>query len=195
VVPLTVIRRIVSSSFRLPDTAPYNPRIMSREDFTMQVADLVGHLGARRDVTMTAPLDIHLELADTTDEPATIEVRLDATTDGVVATGRVTAEVTLRCNRCLVETVAPHTVPFSQVFGFTESEDVEPITENGVIDLEPVAHDELALALPLTPLCRPDCAGLCPACGTDLNMEPCSGHADASDSPFAALKDLLDPET
>lgn len=184
----------VDGNSRIPKPEPYNLGTMSRDDFTIQVADLVGHLGARREVTMTGPLDVHLELANTTDAPATVTVRLDATTDGVVATGSVAADVVLRCNRCLAETLESRTVPFSQVFGFTESDDVDPITDGGTIDVGSVARDELALALPLAPLCRPDCAGLCPTCGTDLNRESCSGHADASDSPFAALRDLLDPE-
>jgi uncharacterized protein len=61
------------------------------------------------------------------------------------------------------------------------------------IDLEPAIHDEVSLSLPAAPTCRPDCAGLCAVCGTDLNEAPCDGHGDGSDSPFAALKQLFEP--
>ena len=64
---------------------------------------------------------------------------------------------------------------------------------DGTVDMAGPATDELALAIPLAPLCRSDCRGLCPICGTDLNTDPCDGHADDSDSPFASLKDLFDP--
>jgi uncharacterized protein len=63
----------------------------------------------------------------------------------------------------------------------------------GETDLNGPAKDELALGLPMAPLCRPDCRGLCPICGNDLNEDPCEGHGDDSESPFAALKDLFDP--
>ena len=52
--------------------------------------------------------------------------------------------------------------------------------------------DELALALPVAPVHDENCKGLCPVCGNDLNSDPCDGHEDGLDSPFAVLKDLLD---
>ena len=51
---------------------------------------------------------------------------------------------------------------------------------------------ELALSMPKAPVCREDCKGLCPICGTDLNEDPCDGHGEESDSPFAVLKDLFE---
>ncbi|MFZ0013870.1 MAG: YceD family protein, partial [Acidimicrobiia bacterium] len=64
--------------------------------------------------------------------------------------------------------------------------------EDATVDLSGPTTDELALAMPAAPLCRLDCKGLCPICGTDLNSEPCDGHGEDSDTPFAALKDLFD---
>jgi uncharacterized protein len=79
------------------------------------------------------------------------------------------------------------------LFGIEPDEDRLPIERGGHIDLEPVVRDEVGLALPLVPLCREDCLGLCPTCGTDLNTAPCSGHADEIESPFSALRQLLEP--
>jgi len=75
------------------------------------------------------------------------------------------------------------------VFGTDES----PIARDGSIDLGQTLRDEASLAIPLVPVCRPDCKGLCPTCGSDLNTDPCSGHADESTSPFGALRHLLEP--
>lgn len=168
---------------------------MARSEFTVLVSDLVGHPGRRREITVSGPLEIDMPHARATARPAVVTARVDATTDGVVVTGEVAAEVILVCTRCLSEIVHDQTAGFRQVFGFVESDDVEPISQDGMIDLEPVAHDELSLELPLVPLCRADCRGLCPTCGTDLNTDPCSGHSEESDSPFAALRDLIDPST
>ncbi len=68
-----------------------------------------------------------------------------------------------------------------------------PLLGTATSTSRPIIRDEVSLALPLVPLCKKDCLGLCPTCGTDLNTAPCSGHADESDSPFSALQQLLEP--
>jgi uncharacterized protein len=62
------------------------------------------------------------------------------------------------------------------------------------IDLEPMVHDAVLLELPPAPLCRPDCAGLCPWCGANRNLAPCSCVAP-SDPRWAALDALRVPGT
>lgn len=167
---------------------------MSRNPFVVLVSDLVGRPGQRREVTITGDFDIDMPQARTTEQPGVLEARIDATTDGVVVTGRARAEVVLVCNRCLAETALEQAAEFRQVYGFVESDDIEPITATGEIDLAGVTRDEFSLSLPLVPVCRPDCLGLCPTCGTDLNRDPCSGHVEEPDTPFAALRDLIQPE-
>ncbi|HET9938547.1 MAG TPA: DUF177 domain-containing protein, partial [Gaiella sp.] len=64
---------------------------------------------------------------------------------------------------------------------------------DGELDVGAWAHDQLSLSVPDQVLCRPDCAGLCPVCGKDLNVEP-HDHAEASVDPrWAALEALRDP--
>ena len=61
---------------------------------------------------------------------------------------------------------------------------------DGELDLGAWARDQVALGVPDQILCRPDCAGLCPVCGKDLNIEP-HEHAEAvTDSRWAALEAL-----
>ncbi|GBD83848.1 hypothetical protein BMS3Abin02_00231 [bacterium BMS3Abin02] len=160
--------------------------------FILNVSDLLGHPGARRTVALEAPLDIRLDLASVV-EPVFADLVLEATVDEVVARGTLRITASLRCNRCLAEWDDEMSVAILEVFGARPVDDGPIVERDGSIDLEQILHDEASLALPIAPLCRPDCLGLCPTCGTDLNTDPCSGHADESASPFGALRYLLEP--
>jgi uncharacterized protein len=111
--------------------------------------------------------------------------------DAVKAEFDVEATAHITCTRCLKEWDEVVAVSAEQFFRRVADEDGYVITDN-VVDVSGPAQDELALALPATPLCRVDCLGLCPTCGTDLNIDPCGGHGDDTDSPFAVLKDLFE---
>jgi len=63
---------------------------------------------------------------------------------------------------------------------------------DGELDVGGWAHDQVALALPEPILCRPDCAGLCPVCGKDLNVEPHEHLERDADPRWAALEELRD---
>ena len=62
--------------------------------------------------------------------------------------------------------------------------------EDDRVDLSAWAHDAIALALPDKILCRPDCAGLCPVCGKDLNVEPHEHVEERTDPRWAVLNQL-----
>jgi DUF177 domain-containing protein len=62
------------------------------------------------------------------------------------------------------------------------------------LDLSSWAHDAIALALPDKILCRPDCAGLCPVCGKDLNAEPHEHVEERTDPRWAALESLREAD-
>jgi uncharacterized protein len=99
------------------------------------------------------------------------------------------------CYRCLSDAVID--VPISareyQATNPGESEELQtPYVVDDNLDLSAWARDALALALPDKILCRADCAGLCPVCGRDLNVEP-HKHDDAEDDPrWGALAELRD---
>ncbi len=165
---------------------------MNNGPFLLLVTDLVGRPGAHRDETLVGPIEIRMDLGSV-DHPVTARVRLEALADEVLARGTVAYSADLQCNRCLTRWVESGEAAFTQLFGREADENTQLISRDGHIDLEPTIRDEVSLALPLVPLCRKDCLGLCPTCGTDLNTAPCSGHADESDSPFGALRQLLEP--
>ncbi len=157
------------------------------------VTDLLGDPGSSRTETETLSLDISLTNATVAGD-ADVSATLRSLSDGIVARGVATVDADLTCNRCLVVWPERMEVPFEQVFRHSpQDEDDEQLVENGGwIDLEPAVHDEVTVSLPLVPLCRPDCQGLCPTCGANLNDDPCDGHAEEQDSPFAILQDLFD---
>lgn len=155
------------------------------------VSDLLG--GGVADVDVAIPLEMATGCAWIQDA-ATGRLRLEAASGGLVARGAVRVAARLECQRCLAPFESEIAVTILQVFGGSDAEDALPITGDGRIDLESAVRDEVGLAIPLTPVCRPECKGLCDTCGTDLNTEPCGGHAGDSTSPFAALEGLFRPD-
>lgn len=176
---------------------PGDPRTGLAYDVGMShrvlVSDLLAKPGSSRSESGVIRLDIDLTNAAVHGE-AGFDATLRSLSDGLVARGDVTVEADLSCNRCLDVNTETLTVPFEQVFRHEPQDaDDEMWVENGSwVDLEPAIHDEVTLSLPIVPVCRPDCRGLCPTCGANLNTDPCDGHDDDADSPFAVLKDLFE---
>ncbi|HET9203885.1 MAG TPA: DUF177 domain-containing protein [Acidimicrobiia bacterium] len=154
------------------------------------VGDLIGSPGKDRPFAAVVP--VHLSFEDVrVVGPMDVSGRAIGLIDAVEADFTVTATAHLTCIRCLTEWDSHVEVGARQFFRRVPDDGGYPIIDDE-IDLYEPARDELALALPSTPVCREDCRGLCPTCGTDLNSDPCGGHGDDSDSPFASLRDLFD---
>ncbi|HEY3381853.1 MAG TPA: DUF177 domain-containing protein [Vicinamibacterales bacterium] len=118
--------------------------------------------------------------------------------------GRVEATLGLSCGRCL-ESYAlrvdaafdllylPHTTNVGE--GEVEVEDDDLTTafyHEEEIDLGQLVREQFYLALPMKPLCRESCRGLCPECGTNLNTEPCNCVQHWTDPRWKGLRSLLD---
>jgi len=89
------------------------------------------------------------------------------------------------------------TVPLQELYAYAESdveEDEAARMVGDLLDLEPVLRDAVVLALPLTPLCREDCSGLCAECGERLDDLPADHAHDDADPRWSALQDLLEPD-
>lgn len=159
-------------------------------DLIVDVEGFVGHPEAVRPVS--GRQQVSLRLGDVTVKGA-MEVHgsVRGTVDGVIADFEAVAPAHFVCVRCLTEWDGEVSVSASQHYSGVPDEDGYAIFDRR-IDLGGPAIDELALGLPAAPLCREACKGLCPICGTDLNEDPCDGHGEESDSPFAVLRDLFD---
>ena len=123
------------------------------------------------------------------------KVDIGRTPQGLIVQGTFEADTKLECVRCLREFTYPLDWEFTELYAFNKksvSESGLLLPEDAHIDLAPMLREYALLEVPIKPLHDPDCKGLCPVCGQDLNVRDCGHRPDASDSPFAKIKDLLD---
>jgi len=138
---------------------------------------------------------------------APIEVSLRAQRAGelVEVSGRLTTALGLVCGRCLKPFVQALQADFELTFSrtgstssHTDEEEVELSAEDlgmvafsgEAIDLTAPVQEQVLMALPLQPLCDESCRGLCPHCGTDLNVSTCNCAASEFDNRFSVLKNF-----
>jgi len=158
--------------------------------FIVNVADLVGRPGARHRERVEGRLAEPVTVVDSslrTEVPVVVDTLLEWVSDGVLATGTVEGAWSGPCRRCLVPVNGALRADFQELFE-TKPRDGEsyPLGHDRV-DLEPLARESLILDLPLAPVCRDDCRGLCPACGADLNSGDCGCPPAGADVRWAAL--------
>ena len=162
-------------------------------------------------LTVPAPDDMRLELARVpVGADMQLDVRFEAVTEGVLVTGSVIAPLAGECARCLAPLASSVTARFTELYLYTrdrhdkhdrfdentEQDDEELHLDGDLLDLEPVLRDAVVLALPMSPLCREDCPGLCVQCGVPLvDAGPDHGHKDAPDPRWAGLKQFGDQAT
>lgn len=164
------------------------------------VRELIDRPGTSRqlDRCMPAPADMSDEIVRIGEQVCLSGV-LESVVDGVLVRGTVEAPGRLACVRCLAEHDDVISAGVTELFSRPDGRDdevVEPgyeITDD-TIDLDTLLRDALAAATPSHPLCRPDCAGLCPTCGADLNVAPCDGHPERFDPRWAVLAELDVPD-
>ena len=117
--------------------------------------------------------------------------------------GRTQTAIELPCSRCLEGSLVPLEAVFDLLYlpalEAPDDEEVEVVEEDintafyrdGVIDLGELVHEQLYLALPMKPLCRDDCKGLCSVCGANRNQTACACNVRWEDPRLAGLKALV----
>jgi uncharacterized protein len=176
------------------------------KDLSIDVSAALPAVGDRKRIPGSAELlvpegyDMEFEPGDAVSW--TLELRRIA--GAVEIAGEVSGEVTLLCYRCLEEFVFPLSLHLKEhaIWLNGAAEQDEEISgdyevTDGVLDLEPVLRDAIALAFPVRRVCSEDCRGLCVRCGTNLNLEQCGCEqrpADVRLSPLAELKKRLEQE-
>jgi uncharacterized protein len=124
------------------------------------------------------------------------EARLDVsrTSTGHALRLRFETELSGPCVRCLEDAKLPLAIDVREVDqpGTGDEELRSPYVSDGEVDVEHWANDAVVLAVPARPLCRADCAGLCPVCGESLNeVDPEEHrHERGGDPRMAKLRDL-----
>jgi uncharacterized protein len=122
------------------------------------------------------------------------ELTVSRASTGTVFELRFTERLHGPCQRCLGDAVIERSI-HGREYQATNPDDDElqtPYVADNSLDLSAWARDALVLALPEQILCRPDCAGLCPVCGHDLNVDPHEHEQDTTDPRWEALAELRD---
>jgi uncharacterized protein len=133
--------------------------------------------------------------------PATFEATLTNRWGSFAVAGRACTVVRVPCGRCGGESDLQVEATWETMYRpgpegsageIREGEEGQEwvLFEGNQIDLRPAALEALSLALPMRPLCRPDCRGLCPACGQDLNEGVCECRVEPVDHRWATLEEF-----
>ncbi|MGZ9166810.1 MAG: YceD family protein [Anaerolineales bacterium] len=135
-----------------------------------------------------------IKLDDLELQNLTGSVMIGRTPQGLIVQGKFSADTKLECVRCLREFNFSLNWDITDLYAFNKksvSESELLVPDDAHIDLAPLIREYALLEIPISPLHSPDCKGLCPECGEDLNIRDCGHRPEQSDSPFAKLKDLL----
>jgi uncharacterized protein len=173
----------------------YNVSQLLREEF-----------GSRREHQFTEPL---LPLADGEDLRDIVgTARFTRTEGGVYIEVHASGVVSTTCMRCLQPAQVAITTDFAEQYRATfdvttgaripietaadEDDDSFVIDERHFLDVGDALREYAILEMPMRPLCKPECLGLCAGCGVDLNVEACRCRETPVDDRFAALQALLE---
>lgn len=134
-----------------------------------------------------------------------LDLRLEAVMEGVLVTGTARGQLAAECSRCLDPLSEDIEVGFQELYRYEDGEelpetdgdaadeDEDYYLQGDLLDLGPVVRDAVVLALPLSPLCGPDCPGLCSECGAKLaEAGPDHGHGDRVDPRWEALRKIAE---
>lgn len=159
----------------------------------VDVSALLGEAG--REISYTGPVAIEaVKLGRESvrfPRPPELEVGLAGINNGVVVTGTVRVELRLSCGRCLNDFDLRKEIEIEEFAQpeelITEDGDTFPIVA-GRLDLAPIVYQNVMTEVPIRPLCRQSCAGLCAECGKNLNDEPHIHEKEEIDDRLAPLK-------
>jgi uncharacterized protein len=135
--------------------------------------------------------EVHQTLGDLKVDYVRGQFLLTRTTRGVLLKGQFSTEFEVECVRCLEPFHLKLKVPMEEMLSFSAARDSIYVIDEGWLDLRQPLREQIMLALPIHSLCRPDCKGLCPNCGQNLNEGPCNCSTEEIDPRLADLKKLL----
>ncbi|MGI8721674.1 MAG: YceD family protein [Geodermatophilaceae bacterium] len=168
-----------------------------RSPFVVDLRELGRRPGSLLPVhrTVRAPQGVGLDVIGVqVGDELTLALRMESVVEGVLVSGTVSGPVVGECSRCLdpiqdvveVEVVELFAYPDSATSETTDEDEVSRLTGD-MIDLEPLVRDAVVLALPVAPLCRENCAGMCVDCGQRWDDLPPDHQHSTVDPRWVAL--------
>jgi uncharacterized protein len=120
--------------------------------------------------------------------------QVSRTPQGLLVQGDFSGRTAIQCVRCLTDFSQLLHWDFTELYAFTKKSVTDSgllLPEDAHLDLEPLLREYALLEVPIKPICREDCKGLCPVCGENLNERDCGHRPEEDISPFSDLKNLL----
>jgi uncharacterized protein len=136
-------------------------------------------IGSSRDFHFEYP-EVHFE-PDFDARQFQAVARVSRTPQGLLVQASAKTEVQAQCVRCLADFTQPLRAEFSELYAFNDrsvSDSGLILPEDGNLDLEPLVREYLLIEIPINPVCRPACKGLCAVCGEDLNIRICEHQSN-----------------
>lgn len=166
--------------------------------FVIDVRELLEAPGTRRALTLSAPVAGLAAGGGTglvgVEGDVGLDLVAEAIEGGLFVSGALRGSYAGSCRRCLSPLQIPFEVEVAEVFRPASGEWEEGyVLKEGSVDLERMVIDAVGLEMPANPLCRPDCAGLCPRCGADRNAQGCDCAPEPADLRWSALQQLRGP--
>lgn len=151
--------------------------------------------GYSRDFPIEIP---HLAFMDLEFENLVGNALVSRTTEGLLVQFKGHAQTKVDCVLCLEPFHQAIDLDFIEMYTFPShaDQDTELILPDDLhIDLHPLIGEYLCLEIPISPTCKPDCKGLCPVCGENLNLVTCDHQEESVDPRLSVLKTLLNDES
>ncbi len=160
---------------------------------------LKSHIGATREYEVDEPADI---IGEGSFNPVRGKIKLTRTNRGILVQGDLKTKVASECGRCLKKFDYPLAFSLEEEFfpvidvnsGVAIEIPEEPgsfvIDEHHILNLDEAIRQNALLAIPMKPLCRKDCKGICQTCGKDLNKGECDCTTVEIDPRWAKLAQL-----
>jgi uncharacterized protein len=176
----------------------------SRSPLVINISRLGRRPGSMMTVheTVPSPSRIGVELmAIDEGAPLELDLRIESVSEGALVTGTVSAPTTGECARCLTPIAGDVEIDLTELFAYpdsateatTEADEVGHVVDH-TVDLEQAIVDAVGLALPFSPLCGPDCQGLCPDCGISMATAEPGHHHEKIDPRWAKLASMREAD-
>ena len=156
---------------------------------------LEANLGTSRDIELDYP---EVQIEEVSLIPLHGSFKIIRSSKGLYISGELLSTTSTECSRCLVSIRSPISIRMDELFYYPAST-APPgdfgVGEDGFVDLNPLVRQLSLLETPLQPFCRPDCKGLCPQCGQNLNIDSCDCETTEVDPRLESLRSLLEADT